>query len=292
MGKMKTFFPSLKLLLTVRKYNRGVFDMNEKKYFDINNNRLVYIGSKSDNEYWDNHWDNDKFEKNIKNSRNFLVSNTTKKYLPKGSEILEGGCGIGQNVYLIEKQGYKCTGLDYAQKTVDKIKELVPDMDVRLGDVRNLEFKDNSFDGYWSLGVIEHFYNGYGEIINEMNRVIKKDGILFLTVPSMSWLREYKAKNNKYPVWIESEENIENFYQFALNPKKVIKDFEDIGFELLEQKPYDGFKGLKDEIRFLKKPMQFMYDSDFIILKVIRKIIDFFIKNFTSHMTLFVFRKL
>lgn len=261
------------------------------KYFDKNNNRLVYVGSASNDEYWDSHWEDEDFKKRIQKSTNLLVSSYTKKYLPKESLILEGGCGRGQNVYLLNNMGYNCIGLDYAQKTVEKVNAAVPEIDVVLGDVRKLDFDDNYFDGYWSLGVIEHFYNGYDDIINEMQRVIKADGILFLTVPTMSKLRKYKASKGKYPIWEEENGLIDDFYQFALDPDQVIKDIEAVGFTLLEQNPYDGFKGLKDEVPFLKRPLQYVYDSQNIIMKVFRKTIDILIKRYTSHMTLFVFKK-
>lgn len=261
------------------------------RYYDRKNNRLIYIGNSSDDEYWDNHWEDKDFKQKVKIGRNLLVSFYTKKYLPKESTVLEGGCGRGQNVYMLDKMGYRCIGIDYAQKTVEKVKSLVPEVDIRLGDVRKLDFDDEYFDGYWSLGVIEHFYNGYEDIINEMRRVLKPNGVLFLTVPTMSVLREKKALTHKYPLWDNKPENIKNFYQFALDPKQVIKDFEAIGFELLEMKPYDGFKGLKDEVGVLKKPMQYIYDSKNILFKVFRKVLDTMIRRYSSHMTLFVLRK-
>lgn len=265
--------------------------MNEKRYYDKKNKRLVYVGSTSNDEYWDSHWENEDFKNKIQKSKNLLVSSYTKKYLPKESMILEGGCGRGQNVYMLNKMGYGCIGLDYAPKTVEKINATVPQIDVRLGDVRKLDFDDNYFDGYWSLGVIEHFYNGYDDIINEMHRVIKHDGLLFLTVPTMSKLRKYKATKGKYPIWKDENALIDDFYQFALDLDRVIKDIEALGFSLIEQNPYDGFKGLKDEVSFLKPPLQYIYDSQNIIIKVFRKSIDVLIKRYTSHMTLFVFKK-
>lgn len=262
------------------------------KYYDKKRNRLVYIENKANDTYWDEHWIADDFERIIKITNNRFISKNTDRYLSKGMKILEGGCGRGQNVYLLQHKGYECIGIDYAKKTVDKINNLVPQINVQLGDVRKLEFEDNSFDGYWSLGVIEHFYNGYDDIAKEMHRVLRQGGILFLTVPSMSWIRSMKAKFNIYPLWIDDQNNLKNFYQFALDSKTVIKDFENIGFELLEVKPYDGFKGLKDEVKLLKVVMQYMYDSNNIIIKIIKKSIDAIIKHFSSHMTLFILRKI
>ena len=49
-----------------------------------------------------------------------------------------------------------------------------------------------SVDAYWSLGVIEHFFNGYKEIAEEANRILKNKGFIFLTFPSMNILRKQK----------------------------------------------------------------------------------------------------
>jgi SAM-dependent methyltransferase len=264
----------------------------QKKYYDKECNRLVYVGTKSNDAYWDAHWENKEFEKKIKITKNSFISNNTNKYLVKGNKILEGGCGRGQNVYLLQKLDYDCIGIDYAKSTVDKINKLAPEINVQLGDVRKLEFTDNSFDGYWSLGVIEHFYNGYDDIIQEMHRVLKEGGVLFLTVPSMSWIRKMKAKFNMYPSWTQNEDDIKKFYQFALDPAMVINDFKSLGFELLEVKPCDGFKGLKDEVKFIKPVMQYIYDSNNIFIKILRKSVDIIMKYFSSHMTLFIFKKI
>jgi len=42
-----------------------------------------------------------------------------------------------------------------------------------------LKFPNNFFDGYWTLGVIEHFWEGYNQIIEEAKRVIKPGDIYF-----------------------------------------------------------------------------------------------------------------
>ena len=63
-----------------------------------------------------------------------------------------------------------------------------PELHPVLGDVRNLPLEDDSVDGYWSLGVIEHLYDGYGDIFREMYRVIRRDGYLFLTFSHMERL--------------------------------------------------------------------------------------------------------
>lgn len=99
---------------------------------------------------------------------------TLRKYLPgeKGI-ILEGGCGRAQHVYCMKYNGYNAVGVDFAERTVRAVNEAVPELDVRKCDVRNLPFRDGEIAGYWSIGVIEHFWDGYNEILDEMARVIR-----------------------------------------------------------------------------------------------------------------------
>jgi len=131
-----------------------------KRCFDKINNRLIYYGQTSDKDYWDKHWSVHTIEKLYpKNISKFdYVVNVSKKYLNKNSLILEGGCGTGQQVYKLQHTGFKTIGVDYAEKTISTVKKAKPELDIRLGDVRKLNFSNNYFNAYWSFGVIEHFY--------------------------------------------------------------------------------------------------------------------------------------
>ena len=94
--------------------------------------------------------------------------------------MLQGGCGLGDKVHSLDKVGFEAYGIDFAPNVVSMINENWPHLDVRQGDVRKLPFEDDFFDGYWSFGVIEHFFIGFDEILEEMARVIKPGGYLFL----------------------------------------------------------------------------------------------------------------
>jgi len=263
------------------------------KYYDKKNNRLVYIGKTSNADYWDTHWNKHTIEKLYPkkiSAFDYIVINT-KKYLPENSLILEGGCGTGQQVFKLQKSGYKVIGIDYAQKTIETVNQVKPELDIRLGDVRKLDFEDNYFDGYWSFGVIEHFYNGYTDIINEMYRVVKPGGYLFITFPHMSSLRKLKARKNKYPDWKGEKKDIENFYQFALDDKQVINDLKNLGFQLIKKQHLAGIKGLKDEVKAVKKPLQKVFDSRSFIGMATAKIISMIFNKYSSHSILLVLQK-
>lgn len=264
-----------------------------KKCYDLSNKRLIFCGAIADNsQYWDSLWSVDDFPKYVKDGRNPFIVNSTAKYLPKRSKILEGGCGRGDKVYALWVAGYDAYGIDFAKETVNKINEAVPELNVKFGDLRHLDFPDCFFDGYWSIGVIEHFFDGYMTIAEEMYRVLRKGGYLFLTVPTMSVLRKIKASLRLYPDCEHDNEIRDKFYQFALSQESVIEQFTSIGFKFVKYSPRDGVKGLKDEIGILRSPLQWCWEAKSIFARVMKKIIDFTVKRFSGHMAFYVFKKI
>jgi ubiquinone/menaquinone biosynthesis C-methylase UbiE len=262
-------------------------------FFDSKNKRLVFVEQSPDSSFWDKLWTTKNIKKAITTQKtDLVVLPSTKKYLKIGNKILEGGCGDGFFVYELEKYGFDCTGVDFATKTVTAINKHFPQLKVYQGDVRKLEFKTSSFDGYWSLGVIEHFYQGYTEILNEIKRVLKPDGYAFVTFPYLSPLRKWKGDLGLYPQFTQKQQ-LKDFYQFALNKDAVIKDFKKQGFKLIEQKPFDGFSGLRKEVgflRFLTNPIT-KYSEKNILVMAVRFLISKLVEPFASHAILLVFQK-
>jgi nucleoside-diphosphate-sugar epimerase/ubiquinone/menaquinone biosynthesis C-methylase UbiE len=270
-------------------------NMRPKKLWDPNKNQLLFFENQADPEFWDKHWEKDlnKFKEKLVASRNDFVSNITSKYLnPTDGIILEGGCGDGQNVLSLKKHRYNVIGIDYAEKTVRILNQIMPELAIQKGDVRNLPFKDEYFSGYWSLGVIEHFYEGYQSIAIEMHRVIKTGGYLFLTFPYMSFLRKMKGWFGFYESW-KNNEPINNFYQFALNADLTINDFRNLGFEIVKKMPLDGLKGTKDEIHLFHATLQKLYDYHgcSLILKILRKSVLMLTTPFAGHSILLILKK-
>lgn len=257
-------------------------------YFDHENARLVYVGKPADETYWDGHWSED-LHRRIAKPDKFVVS-TTKKFLPVGSKVVDAGCGLARTVYGLDLAGYEAYGVDYATTTVAAINSAMPSLKVSFGDVRDMgSFETAFFDGLWSLGVIEHFYDGYGPILEETHRLIRQGGYAFVTVPSMSPLRKIKASLGLYPAW--NGENKKDFYQFALSPKTIIRDFETRGFKLVSSGNRGGYKGLKDEASFLRPLMQKIYDSRALPARALLLTLDRLLTPFSFHTKLYVFRK-
>ncbi len=279
--------------------------MKLKKFFDIERKRLLIFHKSKHKNFWDTHWL--KHQEILGNSiykfdPNSIVCKSTIKFLnPYDGPILEGGCGLGLHVYSLTKMNYEVIGIDNAEKTIEFIKKKHPELKIELGDVRQIPYPNNFFAGYWSLGVIEYFFNGYLEIISEMKRVIKPNGFLFITFPYMSPFRKFKARFHLFKTIntnrIEDKKTPEFFYQYALNKWDVIKDFKNSGFKLKYLKPFDGIKGFKDEIfvfkDFIKKFFELIYNVKKVkLLMKIMGLIDQFLLKFSAHVILLVFQKI
>lgn len=261
-------------------------------YYDTNKKCCFVTNQIADSKFWDSEWE--KYKKDIhypqKTPLNNLYLNLTKKYVPKKSLILEGGCGLGYHSHIFTLFGYNTIALDYAQNTINYLKEVVPHINPTLGELSSLAFENNTFDAYWSFGVIEHFWNGYVQIQNEMYRVLKKDGILFLSFPHMSIIRRLKVKLFKYKQYTSCKEP-QGFYQFFLDEKKVILDFESQGFTLIDKKKQGALKGLADEITIFRCGIHSLKKSNFIFRRILRFLIDRYLTFFFSHTIILILKK-
>jgi len=264
-----------------------------RRYYDWKQKRLIYFGKKPSPVFWDTHWEMAKnAARNIVNTTRTFASLVTPKFLkPDQGVILEGGCGSGESVAALVNNGYKCIGIDWAEKTVSILNKYAPELDIRQGDVRKLPFPDKYFAGYWSMGVIEHFWEGYEPIAREMTRVIKDNGYLFLAFPYMSPLRKIKAGLGIYEKW--NNEGKENFYQFALSKREVVNYFGSLGFALVRSIPFSSTKGLKDEILFLKPLLQKLYDykGNNRLINLFKSYLSIVVAPVASHSILLVLRK-
>lgn len=250
------------------------------RFFDREHKRLIYLGKNATSELWDSLWSLDKetVHKWLKANREGaqLVTLTNHYLKPTEGIILEGGCGRGQFVAALKCAGFQVIGVDFAQATVDVLNRHAPELDIRVGDLRSLPLSDASVAGYWSIGVIEHFWNGYAPIASEMSRVIKDGGYLFCSFPYMNPLRRLKAHLNLY-----QDSNFESepagFYQFALSKTEVIKTMSEFGFTLLAARPSNGFKGILGECAMISMVLEkiYSYNGSSLIIRGLRRFFDF-----------------
>ena len=121
-------------------------------------------------------------------------------------------------------------------------------------------------------------------MINEMKRVLKPEGYIFLSVPSMNYYRNYKGKNGLYKN-LNSDHDIESFYQYALNLEKVISDFENLGFKLVKFYGAGAWSGIVKDVdnKYILKFLYLVSNSKSFFMKVIQKIIFIILESTLSN---------
>ena len=267
-------------------------ELNFTKIFDEKSGGLMILGEKSTPEFWDKYWRVDDIAKKIKyGSDAKLIEKITKRFLKQGSLILEGGCGVCQNVLKLKSLGYKVYGVDTALDTLRKVKKMFPELNIFCQDVRKLSFPSNFFEGYWSLGVIEHFREGYAGFLKEASRVLKQNGYLFLAFPHMSVLRRIKLNIGFYKKYLEKGENKKDFYQFILRSERVIKNIKNYGFLLRLKYVFDPFTFIKYEPCFLDNILERICSDKNIFYKVIKVLFFILFSKIAGHSILLVFKK-
>jgi 2-polyprenyl-3-methyl-5-hydroxy-6-metoxy-1,4-benzoquinol methylase len=134
-------------------------------------------------------WVNETVEENIELCDYQTITPSFIEYLPKNGTILESGCGLGRWVFYLKRKGYTITGIDLASTAVESAKKFDPSISILKDDVLNSSFSSNYFESIISLGVVEHFEEGPEAALREFSRLLKDDGLLFISVPTQNLLR-------------------------------------------------------------------------------------------------------
>lgn len=105
-------------------------------------------------------------------------------FTPKaGMKILDVGCGTGNFSIKLAEMGCQVTGIDQSKNMLTqarkKAKEKNLEIDFLPGDVYNLNFSDEIFDGVFSMAAFE-FIKKPQEAYHEMYRVLRKEGTLLI----------------------------------------------------------------------------------------------------------------
>ncbi|WNB91492.1 class I SAM-dependent methyltransferase [Bacillus sp. NEB1478] len=117
-------------------------------------------------------------------------------YLPKIGHILDNGAGPGKYSIALAQKGYQITLTDLTPKLVSIAEEKAMEHGVidsfegfYVENAQNLSrFNDEIFDASLMLGPLYHLQNEDERInaVNELHRVTKKDGLVFVAFRSRS----------------------------------------------------------------------------------------------------------
>ena len=144
-------------------------------------------------------------------------------------------CGAGGAIpplYIFYKNGYKTYGIDSSKTQIDKAEKFCKKNNIMLnikeGDMKSLEFPDQYFSFIYSYNSIFHMKKS--EIVcvlNEIKRVLKKDGLCFVNFLSRydSRFREGIEITDGEYLQEEDDSDIIHSYFYDNEAEKYLKDF-------------------------------------------------------------------
>ena len=107
-----------------------------------------------------------------------------EKYLMPGSDILDLGCGQGWSLDMLRKKGHKTLGVEFSEAAAFHAK-LSLDLNVKIGDVRDLELAKERFDFIIIWHVFEHVTQPE-RLLEHIVKLLKPEGVILLSVPNYS----------------------------------------------------------------------------------------------------------
>lgn len=172
-----------------------------------------------------------------------------KKY----KEVLDFGCGLGRHSIYFAKQGFNVSAFDLSARGTEKLRQWSNSenlsIDIKVADMLNLPYKDNSFDAIFAYHVVSHTDSmGIKQILGEISRVLKINGEIFITLCSKE---TWSFKDAGYPkldenTIIKTEEGPENgIPHFFVTLDDIIDMFSNFEIERIRHTDDCYFAGRK-----------------------------------------------
>lgn len=184
---------------------------------------------------WD--WNNAEKEKWLNPSEDSIY--LAKKWAAEGAHsILDLGCGLGRHAVFFAENGFKVTAVDLSKDAISFAKEARKEKNVdylcTVADMMQLPFANDAFDRVFSYHVISHQDTvGVQKVIDEITRVLKPGGKVFLTLCSKE---HYAFYDSRFPhvdenTVLKTEGAEVDVPHFFADKKALIDLFHDYTFE-------------------------------------------------------------
>jgi len=177
--------------------------------------------------------------------------------LPEQAMVLDVGAGRGRFTFRLADAGMKVIGLEYIPSIVEKNNEETKlrglEKNIRFyeGDVLDIPFTDQGFDGVADVGLMHYlFFEDFPLYINEVSRVLKSGGVYLLVVlskastqylgftPKSSTLSDYEYGG--VHVHFFTEEEIRSLFSknftIVAHAREFIEDDHHIAYEVFLMK--------------------------------------------------------
>ncbi len=173
--------------------------------------------------------------KDYKKETDFLLR-LIKKNGIKGKEILEVGCGTGNHAVILQKKGFRITGVDLNKEMLAVARKKTKKIRLDQGDMRNFRLK-KKFDivlCLFSTICYNLSYRQMEKTIRNFHRHLKKGGLMIF---DMGFNRE--RFNQKSHAYVNSQSNKEvDIVRFSKSIRKGNYAFLDMAYILFKNKKF------------------------------------------------------
>ena len=203
--------------------------------------------------FWEEFGSDGSFEERLRFCEVDPLRSLFLQHARPGTRLLEGGCGQGQYVAYYTARGVDVVGLDFARDWLRRLRERDGGLKLCAGDVGALPFRSESFDVYYSGGVVEHFEGGAEPALREARRVLRPGGVLLISVPyfsplrqALSLFRRHDWKRVSGPQPNEGNAHALRFYQYCYTRPEFTRTLRAAGLRVLATQGYAILWGLYD----------------------------------------------
>jgi SAM-dependent methyltransferase len=206
---------------------------------------------------WDDIFENDNLnniETLLEGNRWYSVSHSpylseVLNRVPKDATVHESGCGLGQWLIYLHRIGYEnLYGIDFAQKTIQRVQKLYPFIHFKYGNIKKTDYDDDTFDALLTWSVVDHLgRTDLSDTLDDYRRILKKEGLIFIAVPYKNWLYyspwlklvKIVFNNRKFRKLIGLKEIKGQFIQYFFSRKELISLLKKRKFEIVKEM-YNG----------------------------------------------------
>jgi SAM-dependent methyltransferase len=170
-----------------------------------------------------------------------LIHRVMLQHLPKQGLTLDAGCGAGKWPIYLRSLGYRVMGIDISHNAGKLARAGDPALPIGVGDVRKIPLRDHSVDAVLSLGVVEHDERGPLEALRDTHRILKRDGLLILSVPFNNLLRRLLVNRmQSWVTWRRRRARMKlGFVEYRFSRREVRDFLRETGFEIVSAHPND-----------------------------------------------------
>jgi SAM-dependent methyltransferase len=137
-------------------------------------------------------------------------------------KVLDIGCGNGWVLYDFQKKGWQVAGVEPSKIAADIGNKY--NLNIHNGTLLSANYKSNEFDYVRSNHAFEHI-NNPNEVLVEMNRVLKPNGVMMMGIPNYNGINSKIAKQYWYYLGAP-------VHTFNYSPKNIIQMFAKHNFEV------------------------------------------------------------